>query len=61
MATKPNAERVYQVITKILQRRYDINIEYVLESPGPSGHFFSDLCYENATNTEGENHERNHH
>lgn len=33
MASKPNAERVYQVIMRILERRYDVKIDYVLRPP----------------------------
>ena len=38
MAAKPNPERVYAVISTILQRRYEVKISYSLEyrpSPGP--------------------------
>lgn len=28
---RPNPDRVYAVITTILQRRYDVKIEYILQ------------------------------
>ena len=57
MASKPNVERVFQVLTRILERRYDVKIEYILETPGRSGPLFSEKSYENATQTKGENYE----
>jgi hypothetical protein len=36
MAKAPSPERVYEVINTILQRRYDVKIEYTLEMrPAP--------------------------
>lgn len=57
MASKPNAERVFQVLTRILERRYDVKIKYILEAPGRSGPLFSDTSCEYATEKEGENYE----
>lgn len=34
MASQPNAERVYQVIARIIERRYEVKIEYILKARG---------------------------
>lgn len=34
---RPNPERVYAVIASILERRYDVKIEYTIEKQG--GHY----------------------
>lgn len=31
---QPNAERVYQVLVRIIERRYNVKIEYILATPG---------------------------
>ena len=31
MQSKPNVERVFQVLIRILERRYDVKIQYILE------------------------------
>ena len=59
MAAKPNADRVYKVLMRIIERRYDIKIKYILEPAGLSGHFLSDSCCEKATKKKGENYEYN--
>lgn len=33
---RPNPDRVYAVIATILQRRYDVKIEYTIEKQGGS-------------------------
>jgi hypothetical protein len=60
MASTPNAERVFRVLTKIIERRYDVKIEYILEDPGHSGRFLSRSCCENETKPKGENYEYNY-
>lgn len=34
VSKKPNPERVYAAIAAILQRRYNVRIEYTLETKG---------------------------
>ena len=31
---QPNAERVYQVLVRIIERRYNVKNEYILATPG---------------------------
>jgi hypothetical protein len=57
MASAPNVDRVFQVLTKIIERRYDVKIKYILEAPGQSGRFLSDKSCEYATKQKGENYE----
>ena len=57
MAAKPNAERVYQVLMRIIERRYDVHIKYILDAPGLPGHFLRASRCENATKKKGENYE----
>ena len=59
MAAKPNADRVYEVLFRIIERRYDIKVKYILEPAGLPGHFLSDACCENVTNKKGEYYEYN--
>ena len=49
MASKPNAERIFRVVAGILQRKYEVSIEYTLDCPKSPGHFFGSSCYEKAT------------
>ena len=32
MASKPNPERIYATIVRILERRYGVKIEYILKT-----------------------------
>ena len=49
MANKPNAEHIFEAISAILGRRYQVNISYIIEERPPRGPFFSRPCCENAT------------
>jgi hypothetical protein len=60
MASTPNVARVFDVLVKIIERRYDVKIEYIVETPGQSGHFLSSASYENETKPKGENYELHH-
>ena len=32
MASKPNAERIFKTLVRILERRYEVKIEYILKN-----------------------------
>lgn len=32
MASKPNAERIFQTLVRILERRHEVKIEYILKN-----------------------------
>ena len=57
MASTPNVARVFDTLVKIIERRYAVKIEYIVETPGQAGHFLSSICYENETKPKGENYE----
>lgn len=44
MAKTPNADRVFQAISAILERRFQVNISYNLDERPPRGLFFPPGC-----------------
>lgn len=54
MAAKPAPERIFQVISTILGRKYAVHIDYILQAPGPSGLFLQNSCCVKATEMKGE-------
>ena len=59
MANKPNADRIFQAIAAILQRRHQVEISYIVEERPPRGLFFSPSCCVNETKNEGVSYEQN--
>ena len=54
MANKPNAERIFEAIVPILERKYKVKINYCVDEGPPRGLFFSPSCCVNETENKKE-------